>query len=343
MPISKTKAGYMLQINRKDVPRIRRTFPTLRAAEQFERDHLFKYLGDGGGGAEKLHQAVKNSVADQDNRSLYELLDIWWRYYGVNLSDGPRRRRVLEAMFSRLGHKNARTLLPSQFLDYRYECMFRSIKPVMAKTFNNRHVYLAAMYRTLKKLKIIAYDCPIAEVELVKIQEKQLSYLSPGQIETLFDALKACRNKSVWWIAQICIRTGARWGEAEQLKRKQLHNGRVTFEFTKSKKVRTVPLDADFYAELLDFSRCKDPEDRIFKDGMMAFNRVVAKTDLVLPRGQATHILRHSFASCFISNGGDILTLQRVLGHSDIKMTMRYAHLSPSHLNDAVKLNPLAK
>ncbi|OVZ90739.1 hypothetical protein CBW58_15105 [Yersinia frederiksenii] len=34
--------------------------------------------------------------------------------------------------------------------------------------------------------------------------------------------------------------------------------------------------------------------------------------------------------------------MQRVLGHTDIKMTMRYAHFAPDHLEDAVKLNPLA-
>ena len=340
MPITKTKAGYFLQINRKDVPRVRKTFPTLRAAEQYERDHLYKHLG----GTEPVEAITNTDTVDRgrDNRSLYELLDIWWRYHGVNLSDGKRRKSILESMFSRLGHKNARTLTPEQFLNYRYDCMFGH-KPITAKTFNNRQTYLAAMYQTLRKLKVIDYDCPISEVVQVKIHEKQLSYLSHGQIETLFSELKACRNKSVWWIAQVCIRTGARWGEAEQLKRKQLHNGRITFEFTKSKKVRTVPLAPDFYTELIDFARTKNPEDRIFKDAMTAFNRVVAKSDLVFPKGQMTHILRHSFASYFIINGGNILTLQRILGHSDIKMTMRYAHLSPNHLNDAVSLNPLFK
>ncbi len=56
-----------------------------------------------------------------------------------------------------------------------------------------------------------------------------------------------------------------------------------------------------------------------------------------------THILRHTFASHFMMAGGDILTLQRILGHGDIKMTMRYSHLSPDHLASALQLSPLAQ
>lgn len=39
--------------------------------------------------------------------------------------------------------------------------------------------------------------------------------------------------------------------------------------------------------------------------------------------------------------GGNILVLQRILGHTDIKVTMRYAHFAPDHLTEAIKLNPL--
>jgi len=42
-------------------------------------------------------------------------------------------------------------------------------------------------------------------------------------------------------------------------------------------------------------------------------------------------------------NGGNILVLQRVLGHTGIKMTMRYAHFAPDHLEEALRFNPLAK
>jgi len=61
------------------------------------------------------------------------------------------------------------------------------------------------------------------------------------------------------------------------------------------------------------------------------------------PTGQLTHVLRHTFASHFMMNGGNILVLQRILGHTDIKVTMRYAHFAPDHLSEAISLNPLTK
>ncbi len=78
-----------------------------------------------------------------------------------------------------------------------------------------------------------------------------------------------------------------------------------------------------------------------FTDAYSTFKRVLKDSSIKTPKGQASHILRHSFASHFMMNGGDILTLSRTLGHADLKITMRYAHLSPEHLEKITSLNPL--
>jgi integrase len=49
------------------------------------------------------------------------------------------------------------------------------------------------------------------------------------------------------------------------------------------------------------------------------------------------HTLRHTFASHFIMAGGNILTLQRILGHADLKMTLIYAHLAPDYLGQEME------
>lgn len=66
-------------------------------------------------------------------------------------------------------------------------------------------------------------------------------------------------------------------------------------------------------------------------------------TDIELVEGKKTHVLRHTFASDFMMNGGNILVLQRILGHANIRETMRYAHFAPDHLEEAVCFNPLSQ
>ena len=54
------------------------------------------------------------------------------------------------------------------------------------------------------------------------------------------------------------------------------------------------------------------------------------------------HLLRHTFATHFIKNGGDPFSLQRLLGHSDIKTTMIYVNLAGNDLRNAhAKASPL--
>ena len=50
------------------------------------------------------------------------------------------------------------------------------------------------------------------------------------------------------------------------------------------------------------------------------------------------HDLRHTFASHWIMRGGSIKGLQQILGHADIKMTMRYSHLSKEFQKDEIKI-----
>jgi site-specific recombinase XerC len=49
------------------------------------------------------------------------------------------------------------------------------------------------------------------------------------------------------------------------------------------------------------------------------------------------HCLRHTFASNLVMQGVDIRTVQELMGHKTIQMTLRYAHLAPQHQLAAVQ------
>ena len=49
------------------------------------------------------------------------------------------------------------------------------------------------------------------------------------------------------------------------------------------------------------------------------------------------HDLRHTFGSYLVMQGIDLKTAQQIMGHKDIRMTMRYAHLSPEYVQKAVE------
>lgn len=116
----------------------------------------------------------------------------------------------------------------------------------------------------------------------------------------------------------------------------------IQFSMTKSGRNRAVLIDKELEGELLQIAS-KSLNVRLFKYSASAFRDALERTGIVLPAGQLTHVLRHTYASHFMINGGNILVLQRVLGHSSLAMTMKYAHLASHHLQESLKLNPMAQ
>ena len=149
------------------------------------------------------------------------------------------------------------------------------------------------------------------------------------------------RNPHVTLISKICLATGARWGEAEEITIHQVRNGTIQYSRTKSGKARAVPIEAGLELEIVRHHEENGVGNRVFQSAWSAFREGVERAEIELPMGQMTHVLRHTFASHFMMAGGNILALQRILGHQSLTMTMRYAHLAPDHLKEARQFNPL--
>lgn len=244
--------------------------------------------------------------------------------------------QTLRNLDSRLGSPTAKKINPTNYMLERSSRIESGVTP---KTCNNELGYLNAVFNELERTQVIDYSTPLKSVRPIKISEKELSWLTSEQIKELLSTIDKTGNEHVSLITRVCLSTGARWGEAEGLTAKNIRNGQVDFTDTKSGKNRSIPINESLFKQLEEHMRT---HGRFF-DCIKSFRKYLKATSIKLPQGQSSHVLRHSFASHFMMNGGNILTLQKILGHSTIIMTMRYAHLAPEHLQDARRLNPLQK
>ncbi|OFJ49513.1 integrase [Janthinobacterium lividum] len=334
MTIRKTTLGWLADTRPEGATgkRYRKTFDTKREALEYEA-----WLKT------NATQTPGWQPAKRDVRKLTELIEIWHSQHGRQLSSGEDTYSRLKKMAEAMGNPYADKMTGELFAQYR---AVRIEAGISASSMNREKSYLQAMFNELARLDIWKGENPLQKVRSFKIPERELSFLTYDQIDLLFAELKKGRNDHVHMISQVCLATGARWSEAETLRRPQVRNGLIQFALTKSKKVRAVPIDADLEAALDGhYQRHSSTigDERFFSTAYSAFIEALDRTGMILPAGQATHVMRHTFASHFMINGGNILALQKILGHSSLAMTMRYAHLSPEHLVEARQLNPLSR
>ena len=185
----------------------------------------------------------------------------------------------------------------------------------------------------------------------IKVPERRFKFWSSSEISQF---LLSCKNDPYYEFFVTAFYTGMRKGEIAALKWEciDFNNNLITVrgtldklgyrDSTKSGRIRHVPMNDFLKSTLLELFRIRtfnsdfvflnkgNPIDtnhlyRVFmsyqkKAGIMNQIRV--------------HDTRHTFASQYMMKGlGSLYELSQILGHSDTKMTQRYAHLSPLHLS----------
>lgn len=212
----------------------------------------------------------------------------------------------------------------------------RSAK-VSAGTASKELVVVKHLLRLAVEWEIIPFN-PAQGVKGPKVPPGRIRYLQPTELRAL---LEACPD---WLraIVALAVSTGMRRGEILGLRwlDVDMANHRVLLHQTKNGEGRIVYLNQSALAVVrsLSFDGQTKPTDRLFTNltpnqVTMAFRRACQAVDIADFR---FHDLRHTAASWLRMAGADIHTVAQILGHKDLRMAIRYQHLSPAFLAEAV-------
>jgi len=184
---------------------------------------------------------------------------------------------------------------------------------------------------------------PVKAVKLLREANSRVRFLTDEEEARLLAACPA--NLRALVIA--ALHTGFRRGELLSLRWSDVDfpNGLVTVQasYAKNGERRSVPISRTFRRVLNELREEQPNSQHVFRtergdpyvSPTTAFESAVKRAELV---DFHFHDLRHCFASRLVMGGQDIRTVQELLGHKNLTMTVRYSHLSPTHRAKAVAI-----
>jgi integrase len=204
------------------------------------------------------------------------------------------------------------------------------------------------VWNTAKNLSLVSGDNPVTRVKRPRQDNKRVRFLSRGEAAELLAVLKE-RSMDVHDLAVLSLFSGLRLGECLALTWAEVDfdNGLIFVKDTKTGRNRHAYIIAEIQ-EMLNrrqtgqkktahvFSKIR--QEKFWNIFTRAVNDL-GLNDGITDRRQKLvfHSLRHTFASWLVQMGKPLYTVSQLLGHSDVKMTMRYAHLAPDTQRAAAK------
>ena len=186
---------------------------------------------------------------------------------------------------------------------------------------------------------------PAAKVKQFNADNQIERYLSEDELRKLLGVLSAHDNRPVCCVILWLLSTGARVSEALSANWSDIDRDRKIWVIhaanSKSKKRRSVALNEAALKVLDELQGLTNynPEGRLFIGKRGPLGTINKVWDHIREEAQLSnfrlHDLRHSYASMLVNAGHSLYEVQQALGHSDPKVTMRYAHLSKDSLHQA--------
>jgi len=244
--------------------------------------------------------------------------------------------RYLEAMKAQLGAETPLTEITGARISAWKDARLGAVCPRTKRGYSAAAVNrpLAALRHLLRRARdeweVLA---AVPKIRTEKEPEGRIRWLEPDEEARLLAASAKSKNAELLPVVTLALESGLRRGELLGLTWDRVDMSRcvVRLEVTKSGKRREVPMRQAVYDTLAALPQ--PHEGRVFRTRSIrtAFENAVTAAKL---DDFHFHDTRHHFASWFMMRGGSLHALKEILGHADLKMTLRYAHLAPEHLRN---------
>ena len=190
------------------------------------------------------------------------------------------------------------------------------------ESVHNVHRYLGMFFRWANKR--LGVPDPTVDVAAPRHPQLLPRALSGEDVRTLLDSCPTGRGRL---LVLVPLDTGLRLSEVAALRKSDL--AETVRVLGKGSKVREIPFSPDLVSQLRGLGDGRhiwmaDDGAPLSRAGVKtAYRRLFAVSGV---RGGA-HSLRHTFATEYLRNGGDLYRLSRIMGHSSTRITERYLHL----------------
>ena len=191
--------------------------------------------------------------------------------------------------------------------------------------------------------KVLDREEVTEKVAWPKVTSKKPVVLSPREVEQLLGFMVES-NCAAAMAAVVAYGAGLRVSEARGLGPQDIQSSRglIHVRFGKGRKERFVMLSDQLLSILRRYWTVQRPKGEWLFPNASGDNRVSAQSVNVaihdaakkanLTKKVSAHVLRHSFATHLLEGGADIRVIQVLLGHSSIRTTCRYTHVSAKHV-----------
>ena len=322
--INKKGISYRVLIRQKDLPKISKTFTSKKEAKQFALFYEFD------------HQSKFNKHQIHSNLTLNDLVEDYLtnEYIGTR----PQQQR------SRLNHwtQLIGTLQVTDITKEDIKLGLSRLPKDLSNATINKYKKVASVVFNFGIREYNLSENPTLNIRSLPEKKGRTRFLSDNERKRLFKACRASKWNKLYLLVFMAITTGARRGELLNLRWSNIDFRRKTAHVLTSKngEQKILPLTDDVILELQKFKLdnhsfifCSEIKPNKAYDFFKQWNRVRKEAELVDFR---FHDLRHTTASYLAQNGATLLEIADVLGHKQIEVTKRYAHLAIEHKSNLI-------